>query len=95
MITVITDRREIQRLHQLFQRQLQRHFTEPFNCRIGFPGGSWNGDVQYSSEFDLWIAEQQLENRYWNGFGSGRPIDWNSNSISGEINFHMKELIGE
>jgi len=87
MITVITDRQEIQRLHRRFQRQLQQYFTEPFHCRIGYPGGSWNGDVQYSSEFDLWIAERQLDNRYWNGFGSGRPIDWNSNSLSGEINF--------
>jgi hypothetical protein len=85
MITVITDRREIERLQRRFQTQLQRHFTEPFNCRIGFHGGSWSGGVQYSPEFDLWVAEQQLENRYWNGFGSGRPKD--SNSISGEINF--------
>ncbi len=87
MITVITDGKEIQKLQRRFKRQLQQYFTQPFYCRIGYPGGSLNGDVQYSSEFDLWIAEQQLDNRYWNGFGSGRPIDSNSNSLCGEINF--------
>jgi hypothetical protein len=89
MVTVISDKRQIQKLHHQFHDTLNKYFTEKIYCRVGYPGGSFEDDVYYSKDLDLWIGATKLENRYWNGFGHGRPIDWNSNSISGEINFSI------
>lgn len=87
MLTVITDRQEIAKFHRQFHNKLYEYFTEKIYCRVGFPGGSFEDDVYYSPDLNLWIGHLKLDNRFWNGFGHGRPIDWNSNSISGEINF--------
>lgn len=92
MITVISDRQQIQKLHGQFHNKLNRFFTENIFCRVGYPGGSFEDNVHYSSELDLWIGKQELDNRFWNGFGVGRPIDWNSNSINGEINFPISGI---
>lgn len=92
MATVITDKQEIAKLYRQFQHKLLEHFTEKFYCRVGFPGGSFEDDVYYSPDLHLWIGYAKLDNKFWNGFGHGRPIDWNSNSISGEINFPIEGI---
>ena len=92
MITIIRDRQQIQNLHLQFHSKLNKFFTEKIFCRVGYPGGSFESNVFYSADLDLWIGSTKLDNRFWNGFGQGRPIDWNSNSISGKINFPLEGI---
>jgi hypothetical protein len=87
MITVISDENEIVILNARFQNRLYQHYIERINCRVGYPGGSFQGDVYYSPASNLWFGHLDNVNSFWNGFGHGEPIDWNSNSISAEINF--------
>lgn len=92
MINIVTNKIQIQSLHRQFHKKLNQYFTEKIFCRVGYPGGSFEDNVYYSSDLNLWIGTINLDNRFWNGFGHGRPIDWNSNSISGEINFSINGL---
>lgn len=50
------------------------------------------GDAYYNTTLNVWVSRHEEYNRYWNGFGIGRPIDWNSNSIIGEINFPVEGI---
>jgi hypothetical protein len=92
MITVITDNKQIDRLYKKFQTVIYNYFDEEINCWVGYPGGSFQGNVRYSASLNLWISIQELENRYWNGFGIGRPIERANNSLAGEINFTYENI---
>lgn len=92
MITVITDIRRIQDLHKEFHKNLDKYLRERINCWVGFPGGSFQDTVRYSSDLNIWISVQELDSRFWNGFGIGRPTESANNSLVGEINFPHKDI---
>ncbi len=89
MITVITDKGEIKRLLNSFHRQLDQYLTESVRCYVGYPSGSFEDVVRYSPELNIWkshIYFNQVD-KFWNGFGIGRPLEGKNNSLVGEINF--------
>jgi hypothetical protein len=92
MIAVISDKKQITKLHKSFQIVIDKYFDEEINCWVGFPSGNFQDDVRYSADLNLWISVKEIENRYWNGFGIGRPIEGTNNSLVGEINFPYKDL---
>lgn len=94
MITIITDEKQIKDLHNKFHKRLNDFLTENINCVVGYPGGSFEGTVQYSSKLDLWVSRHDVENKFWNGFGLGRPSEKKNNSLIGEINFPYDGLSG-
>lgn len=87
MIKVISDGQEIEKLHKRFQRKLKEFFTEKIDCWVGYPGGSYKDTVHYSPDLNLWISVHEIDTRYWNGFGIGKPHAGANNSLNGEINF--------
>jgi hypothetical protein len=87
VIEVITDSKKIQSIHKRFLKNINDSFQEKYWGRIGYPGGSFDDKLKFSREKNIWAANTLYDNRYWNGFGIGEPIDWNSNSITCEINF--------
>lgn len=87
MTTVISDNREIVKLHQQFHKQLDEHLTKKIRCLVGYQGGSNEDMVKYYEGLDLWLIAQELSNKYWNGFGVGKPVEKGSNSLVCEINF--------
>ncbi len=87
MITIIKNSQEIDTLYKQLQEKLDVSFIEKIDCWVGFPSGSFQSIVRYSPDIDLWISTQELGNRYWNGFGIGRPYKGVNNSLNGEINF--------
>jgi len=87
MITVITDKRQINELHNLFNECLGRFLTEDIDCIVGYPSGSFPDTVKFSQNLNILISLQKLNNRFWNGFGVGRPIEGKNNSLIGEVNF--------
>lgn len=87
MITVITDKKQIVRLHKRFHKQLDNFLTENFDCWVGYPSGSFEDTVRYSPELNIWISQAKHDNKFWNGFGVGRPLEGKNNSLNGEINF--------
>ncbi len=92
MIKVISNKNQITRLQRKFYKRLFEYFTEAKECRVGFPGGSFTGIVHYSPELDLWVCDRKAHNRFWNAFGHGAPIAWNSNAISVEINIPFEGI---
>lgn len=92
MITIISDEKKIKNLHKMFQRKLDNIFTEKIICCVGFPGGNFRDTVRYSSDLDLWISIQELDTRYWNGFGFGKPVEGSNITLNGEINFPYEDI---
>jgi hypothetical protein len=92
MITIISDRKQIKNLHSQFQIQLDTCLTEKIGCWVGYPGGNFSDTVRYFPQLNIWISNTELDNRYWNGFGIGRPIEGANNSLVGEINFPLQNI---
>ncbi len=87
MITVITDKQEIIKLHKKFHEKLDIFMTSYVDCMVGYPSGSFKDRVKYSRELNIWLSHGEHENKFWNGFGVGEPIEGRNNSLIGEINF--------
>jgi hypothetical protein len=87
MIKIIEDAKQIQKLHKLFHEKLNTTFSNKIECRVGFPSGNFENTVRYSNELGIWLSILQVENRFWNGFGIGKPKEGANNSLVGEINF--------
>ena len=92
MITVITDEQQIKTLHQQFHNKLDRYLREKIACWVGYPGGNFEDTVRYSTDLDIWISVQELDTRFWNGFGIGKPTKGANNSLAGEINFPYENM---
>lgn len=46
----------------------------------------------YSSILNIWISTQEHNNKFWNGFGLGKPVEGKNNTLNGEINFSNEEI---
>lgn len=90
MIRILTDYREIERIHKLFHKSLNKVLKEKIFGRVGYPGGSFEGEIRYSPHLDVWMATRPESSKYWNGFGIGRPSSTKGNSIVGEINIPFR-----
>lgn len=87
MITVVTDKKQIEILHDRFHKRLDDFLTENIDCWVGYPSGSFEDTVRYSPVLDIWISQDEHDNKFWNGFGIGKPLEGKNNSLNGEINF--------
>jgi len=87
MISVVTEKKEIENLHKDFHRKLDHFLLEKVNCSVGFPGGNYKDIIRYSSDLNIWISVREVDTRFWNGFGIGKPKEDSNNSLVGEINF--------
>ncbi|WAC39350.1 hypothetical protein [Pedobacter sp. SL55] len=92
MIKVIEDAKQIQKLHNLFHEKLDSYCSDKVDCWVGFPGGNFENTVRYSYDLNIWVSILQLENRFWNGFGIGKPVEGANNSLVGEINFPLEGI---
>ncbi len=87
MITVITDRQEILKLHGQFHKMLDKFLTVGVDCWVGYPSGTFNDIVMYSPQLNIWLSHGEHDNKFWNSFGIGEPVEGKNNSLIGEINF--------
>ena len=92
MIRIISNRKEIEKYHNQFHSKLDEFFTEKVNCWVGYPSGSFEDTVKYSDKLNIWISSNEQPNRFWNGFGVGRPRENKNNSLNGEINFPYENI---
>lgn len=86
MIEIITDKKLITKYQTEFDRKLKSVCNQPVNCKLGHLGSSGDNTVYYSEELDFWFTTHRNTNRYWNGFGIGRPETGKNTSITAEIN---------
>ena len=87
MIQIINDQSVIKKLQKEFAHNLIRHLNMTFNSYVGFHGGTVEAELHYSPKYDIWLAMSgDIDNRYWNGFGIGKPENGSLESLSAEIN---------
>ncbi|MBI3512276.1 MAG: hypothetical protein HY064_16570 [Bacteroidetes bacterium] len=93
MVEIISDSKEIKLLHRQFHKSLDKYLDKEVPIFVGFPAGSFQDTVQYSTDLNFWLTYNETElNRYWNGFGVGEPIKDKMNSLTGEINFPKTDI---
>ncbi len=86
MIEIITDKKIITKYQAVFERKLKSVCKQPINCKLGHLGSSGYNTVYYSTQLDFWFTTHGNNNRYWNGFGIGKPEIGKNTSITAEIN---------
>ena len=88
---LITDRKEIERLHNKLVSSLNQYKTEDIRVLTGHMGESLHVDASYSEELNIWwnidIVEGNSGERYWNAFGIGKPKPNKLAYIICEINY--------
>jgi len=87
MIKIVIDKQEIIKLHRQFHKRIDKFLTVGVDCWVGYPSGSFEDTVMYSPELNIWLSHGEHDNKFWNGFGVGEPIEGRNNSLNGEINF--------
>ncbi|MEZ4959206.1 MAG: hypothetical protein R2830_05260 [Saprospiraceae bacterium] len=92
MLTVIEDKEWLQELQEKFLEKLKSQTDEVRYPVLGHQGGSWKDEAHYSIKNDIWFCGFEAENRYWNGFGRGEPIDGLNANITCEINFPFEGI---
>ena len=92
MIELITKQQDIKLYHAKFIKQLNSVFKKKIDCQVGYPGGNFVKTVKYSPLLNLWMLTFEADNKYWNGFGSGKPAEDGMNPITVEINFPLSGI---
>jgi len=90
MFKIVSDEKEIERLHSIFSQKMESHLTEIMHVYIGYKGENKLLDVSYSSDLNIWWTFQRLSDRHWNSFGVGIPSRKSNNSITCEINYSFQ-----
>ena len=86
MITAVENGKEIAQLQKRLVNLFKSHKPEFIQAIIGSPGGAFETMFMYFEAFNFWVVFEEGDNRYWNGFGTGKPIAGKNNSITCEIN---------
>lgn len=90
MYQTIIDIGEIRQCQKKLQSILTEKLTEKGAFNIGFPGGSWQENINFNNKiwhFSFEIGCEEKSPRFWNGFGLFSDLsDKKSNNIVVEIN---------
>jgi len=92
MYKVITDEKDIKAYQDIFVEIFQVDTAKYKDRKIGFPGGSEKCDIQWSSNFKFWSANNKLTeggNRYRNWFGFTNPKNNDNLSVDVEISISI------
>lgn len=97
MIRVLTAQNEIKRQHNKLIALLQHYADEEILALTGHMGNSFNKEVKYSKELDIWwdmggFSEGNSGVRYWNAFGIGKPEPNKLAHIVCEINYPLEGI---
>ena len=86
-LTLVTDEGISENVFNEFAAQMQVD-AEPILTNVGFRGGSVDIEVFWRERDAIWSAfeEKKVEGRYWCVFGTENPKDFQSVSITVEIN---------
>lgn len=90
----VVDEEEVTKLHKIFEQKMKEYQTNQFDVYIGHMGKETkNSDrVFYSEKLNIWWTFQELDNRYWNAFGIGKPENNHNVSIACELNYPYSNL---
>ncbi len=84
-LVLLTDRREIARAQENLQGHFKNGATKQGAVSLGFQGGRIDGAASWRADLGIWAVFRELEDRYWNAFGTVDPFE-GSPSIVVEIN---------
>jgi len=92
MLQIISDPSKLQSYQKRFIDELDRVQTSTVHCFISWRPEYEEADVRWSSKLNLWWYSKPLENRWWNVFGIGQPVSYESLGITCEINIPMRGI---
>jgi hypothetical protein len=92
MITAVENGKEIARLQKRLVDIFKNQKPEYIEAIIGSPGGAFETTFLYFESHNFWAVFEKDKNRYWNAFGTGKPIAGKNNSIVCEINIPFEDI---
>lgn len=92
---LITEAKEIKKLHLALMKSLDKYSTEDLEILTGHRGRSFKTPAKYSKKLDIWwdagrIISGNSGDRYWNAFGIGKPKEGKLAHIVCEINYPVE-----
>jgi hypothetical protein len=88
MLEVLEEKNEIEAAQRMLKAGLNEVEETRGSIKVGYKGDSEKLRISWSSKLGIWWGFYKVENRFWNAFGTEKPI-WNaktSHSIICEIN---------
>ncbi|MDD5711194.1 MAG: hypothetical protein PHY31_00385, partial [Smithellaceae bacterium] len=92
MLKIVDDPEAILKYQQRLVKTLKPYWDEKIPVKIGHPGANFAAKIFYSMELGLWMYSRAEEGFFWNAFGTGRPREGASLSITCEINFPTRGI---
>jgi hypothetical protein len=90
MLRVLEDRQEIGRAEITFQSLMKQRANQVSRQNVGWPGGSREEEVSFSSVLGIWwVMRKHEEGRYWNVLGELPKGQFQVGNIDVEINFPL------
>ncbi|WP_298308617.1 hypothetical protein [Flavobacterium sp.] len=93
---LVTDKKEVLKLHNKLVDSLAQYVSEEINVLTGHIGNSLHVNAYYSQELNIWwyfdISEGKSGVRYWNAFGIGKPKENKLSNIICEINYPLEGI---
>jgi hypothetical protein len=86
VLELVVEEREIRKAMNSVRQQLMEAGMRERQQKIGFHGGSDIYTIYWSPSLKLWALFQELDNRYWNAFGTSRPNFEKAIQITVEVN---------
>jgi hypothetical protein len=85
MLRTITDPGRIAAAQENFRRRVEGASARTERLQLGFQGGGLEAETHLLPRFGIWVAVDELENRFWNALGLGDPRK-DDRSIIVEVN---------
>ena len=85
-LELVVEKRVVREAMRTLKRQMVGVATSSTFQSIGFHGGTLRRKVHWSAPLGLWSLCGELDNRYWNSFGVGRPDGAGTLAITVEVN---------
>ena len=78
MLTILSQEKEVRRAQKLFIDRMNEAAAKTGKINIGWQGGNDVRKVSWSSGLSIWwMLSNEIQNRYWNAFGTETP-QWDS-----------------
>lgn len=91
-LSVLANEYKIKKAQKIFEEKMKKYITKQISVRIGHLGHSWRARVKWCERLGIWFTSSKIKNRFWNGFGIGRPKVGENVPIVCEINFPLKGI---
>jgi hypothetical protein len=95
MLKILDNESDIKKAQRQFLKKFEHFIDEKILVKVGHLGASYEKEVSWASKQRIWLLSETISgrgSRYWNAFGTEKPIKSSNVSIICEINFPLSGI---